>query len=38
MSDGKLGELLLNPSLIRNRLKIEGVRRNARGFIEIQEE
>ena len=38
MSDGELGSLLLNPEIIRNRLKIFGARQNAQVFLKIQEE
>jgi DNA-3-methyladenine glycosylase I len=38
MSDEELMILRTNPALIRNRLKIEAARRNARVFIEIQKE
>ena len=38
MSDRALESLLLNPSIIRNRLKIFGARQNARVFLEIQKE
>jgi DNA-3-methyladenine glycosylase I len=36
-SDRKLEKLLLNPQIIRNRLKVYGARKNARAFLEIQE-
>ncbi len=36
--DAKLEELLLNPSIIRNRLKVFGARTNARAFLKVQEE
>jgi DNA-3-methyladenine glycosylase I len=35
-SDRKLEKLLLNPRIIRNRLKVYGVRKNARAFLEVQ--
>lgn len=38
MTDGELEALLLNPGLVRNRLKIFGARRNARAFLEVQRE
>jgi len=38
MSDETLETLLLNPLIIRNRLKIFGARQNARVFLKIQEE
>jgi DNA-3-methyladenine glycosylase I len=34
----KIEELLLNPGIIRNRLKIEATVNNARRFLEVQEE
>ena len=37
-SDRKLDKLLLEPGIIRNRLKVYGARRNARAFIELQEQ
>lgn len=37
-SDSKLDKLLLNPSIIRNRLKVYGARKNARAFLNIQQE
>ncbi|MCC6128168.1 MAG: DNA-3-methyladenine glycosylase I [Chlamydiae bacterium] len=38
MTDGELEELLSNPGVIRNRLKIFSARQNALTFLEIQEE
>ena len=38
MVDEELENLLLDPSIIRNRLKVFGTRKNARVFLEIQEE
>ncbi len=38
MSDTELEALLQNPEIIRNRLKIFSVRKNALAFIEIQKE
>lgn len=38
MSDEKLEELMQNPEIIRNRLKIFSVRKNAVAFLKIQEE
>ena len=38
MSDQKLEELILNPKIIRNRLKIFSVRKNAKAFLNIQKE
>ncbi len=35
-SDKKLDKLLLNPGIIRNRLKVYGARKNARAFLEVQ--
>jgi len=35
-SDSKLEKLLLNPGIIRNRLKVFGARKNARAFLEVQ--
>jgi DNA-3-methyladenine glycosylase I len=37
-SDKKLESLLLNPHIIRNRLKVYGARKNARAFLTVQEE
>ena len=37
-SDKKLDKLLLNPGIIRNRLKVYGARKNARAFLEVQAE
>ena len=37
-SDGKLEKLLQNPRIIRNRLKVYGARKNARAFIDVQQE
>jgi DNA-3-methyladenine glycosylase I len=34
----KVRSLLANPGIIRNRLKVEGAIRNARAFLELQEE
>lgn len=36
-SDKKLEKLLLNPGIIRNRLKVYGARKNARAFLEVQQ-
>lgn len=36
-SDKKLEKLLLNPGIIRNRLKVYGTRKNARAFLEVQQ-
>jgi DNA-3-methyladenine glycosylase I len=36
-SDKKLDKLLLNPQIIRNRLKVYGARQNARAFLDIQQ-
>ncbi|MCP5470000.1 MAG: DNA-3-methyladenine glycosylase I [Chlamydiales bacterium] len=38
MCDEELEKLLLDPSIIRNRLKVFSVRKNARIFLEIQKE
>ena len=38
MTDAQLARLRDNPGIIRNRLKIEAARRNARVFLEIQKE
>lgn len=35
-SDQKLDKFLLNPQIIRNRLKVYGARKNARAFLNIQ--
>lgn len=37
-SDRKLDKLLLDPGIIRNRLKVYGTRTNARAFLQVQEE
>jgi DNA-3-methyladenine glycosylase I len=37
-TDKKLEKLLLDPGIIRNRLKVFGVRENARAFLEVQSE
>jgi DNA-3-methyladenine glycosylase I len=37
-SDKKLDKLLLDPRIIRNRLKVYGARKNARAFLQVQEE
>ncbi len=37
-SDRKLDKLLLNPRIIRNRLKVYGARKNARAFLDVQQE
>lgn len=38
MTDCELEETLLDPGIIRNRLKVFGARKNAQAFLEIQEE
>jgi len=38
MSDGELEKHLLNPKIIRNRLKVFSARKNAKVFLKIQEE
>ncbi len=37
-TDKKLDKLLLDPRIIRNRLKVYGARKNARAFLEVQAE
>ena len=37
-SDKKLDKLLQDPKIIRNRLKVYGARKNARAFLDVQEE
>jgi len=37
-TDDKLDKLLLDPGIVRNRLKVYGVRKNAHAFLTIQEE
>jgi DNA-3-methyladenine glycosylase I len=37
-TDRKLDKLLLDPRIIRNRLKVYGTRQNARAFLEVQQE
>ena len=37
-TDKKLDKLLLDPSIIRNKLKVYGARKNARAFLAVQEE
>jgi DNA-3-methyladenine glycosylase I len=37
-TDSKLDKLLLDPRIIRNRLKVYGTRQNARAFLAVQEE
>lgn len=37
-SDAKLEKLLLDPRIIRNRLKVFGTRKNARAFLAVQKE
>jgi DNA-3-methyladenine glycosylase I len=37
-NDKKLDKLLLNPQIIRNRLKVYGARQNARAFLEVKRE
>jgi DNA-3-methyladenine glycosylase I len=38
MSDGDLEERLSDPGIVRNRLKVFAVRKNARAFLELQNE
>ncbi len=35
-SDKKLDKILLDPAIVRNRLKVYGARKNARAFLEVQ--
>lgn len=35
--DDKIAELLANPGVIRNRLKVQSIIKNARGFLEFQD-
>lgn len=35
--DAKIGELLQNPGIVRNRLKVQSAVKNARGYLEIME-
>jgi DNA-3-methyladenine glycosylase I len=37
-SDKKLDKLLLDPRIVRNRLKVYGARKNARAFLEVQDQ
>jgi DNA-3-methyladenine glycosylase I len=37
-SDKRLEKLLLNPQIIRNRLKVYGARKNAQAFLDVQQE
>jgi DNA-3-methyladenine glycosylase I len=37
-SDKKLDTLLLNPKIVRNRLKVYGARKNAQAFLDVQQE
>ncbi len=38
MSDADLDEILLNPAVIRNKLKVYSARKNAKAFLNIQKE
>ena len=38
MSDAELDERMLDPGIVRNRLKVYAVRKNARAFLELQAE
>jgi DNA-3-methyladenine glycosylase I len=38
LSDGRLEKLLLDPGIIRNRLKIQSTRTNAQAFVRVQAE
>ncbi len=35
--DAKVAELLANPGIVRNKLKVQSIIKNARGFLELQE-
>lgn len=37
-TDAKLGKLMLNPAIVRNKLKIASARTNAKAFIKVQQE
>jgi len=37
-SDKKLDKILLDPSIVRNRLKVYGARKNAKAFLAVQKE
>lgn len=37
-TDKKIGKLLENPGIVRNRLKVQSAVRNARAFLEVQKE
>lgn len=37
-NDAKIAELLTNPGIVRNRLKVQGSIANARAFLKVQEE
>ncbi|MDE0930110.1 MAG: DNA-3-methyladenine glycosylase I [Halioglobus sp.] len=37
-SDAELDERLQNPKIVRNRLKVYGARKNARAFLDVQQE
>jgi DNA-3-methyladenine glycosylase I len=37
-TDARMEKLLLNPGIVRNRLKVLGARQNARAFLEVQRE
>jgi len=36
-SDAKVAELLANPGIVRNKLKVQSIIKNARGFLDLQE-
>ncbi|MBW4935181.1 DNA-3-methyladenine glycosylase I [Marinobacter sp. F4206] len=36
--DAKISELLANPGIIRNRLKVQSIIKNARGYLELREQ
>jgi DNA-3-methyladenine glycosylase I len=38
LSDADLDERMLDPGIVRNRLKVQAVRKNARAFLELQDE
>ena len=37
-TDARLDKLLQNPAIVRNKLKVYGARKNARAFLQVQEE
>jgi DNA-3-methyladenine glycosylase I len=36
--DNKIAELLANPGIVRNKLKVKSIIKNARGYLDLQEE